>query len=496
MFGTATTVPVPDLDRTDYLLMLGANPLASNGSLMTAPDVPRPAAGDPGPRRQARRHRPAPHAAPPRRPTSTTSSAPAPTRYLLFALVHVLFDEGLVDPGAAADGDHVGPRRRAQRSPRPSRPRPSRRRPGSTPTTIRRIARELAAAPTRRRLRPDRHLHAGVRHARAAGSSTCSTSLTGNLDREGGAMFPLGAAGHSNAAGAPGTRPRRPVRPLAEPRARTARDLRRAAGRVPRRGDRDAGRGSDAGADHGRRQPGRLDAEQRPARRGARAARLHGQRRRLRQRDDAPRRRDPAGARRRCAARTTTSRCTCSRSATSPTTRRRVLAAEPELPRRVGDAAAARRRRRAGSGPTPTSARSTSRSRARVARGRDRADDAEGPRSTARSVDASSPSSSGCSTSAPHWPVRRCFGAGPDGLSLAELEANPHGIDLGPLKPRLPDVLRTASGKIELAPELIVGDVERLRASLDARRGTASSCSSAAASCARTTRGCTTSRCS
>jgi anaerobic selenocysteine-containing dehydrogenase len=32
MFGTGTTVPIPDVDRTDHLLMLGANPLASNGS--------------------------------------------------------------------------------------------------------------------------------------------------------------------------------------------------------------------------------------------------------------------------------------------------------------------------------------------------------------------------------------------------------------------------------------------------------------------------------
>jgi len=39
MFGSGTTVPVPDVDRTQYLLMLGANPLASNGSLMTAPDM-------------------------------------------------------------------------------------------------------------------------------------------------------------------------------------------------------------------------------------------------------------------------------------------------------------------------------------------------------------------------------------------------------------------------------------------------------------------------
>ena len=56
------------------------------------------------------------------------------------------------------------------------------------------------------------------------------------------------------------------------------------------------------------------------------------------------------------------------------------------------------------------------------------------------------------------------FGDDPDGLTLAKLEAAPHGIDLGPLEPRIPEVLRTESGKIELAPEPIVADVERLRA--------------------------------
>src|SRR5207248_7738833 len=39
MFGTFLSVPIPDIDRTDHLVILGANPLASNGSLMTAPDV-------------------------------------------------------------------------------------------------------------------------------------------------------------------------------------------------------------------------------------------------------------------------------------------------------------------------------------------------------------------------------------------------------------------------------------------------------------------------
>ncbi len=59
------------------------------------------------------------------------------------------------------------------------------------------------------------------------------------------------------------------------------------------------------------------------------------------------------------------------------------------------------------------------------------------------------------------------FGSNPEGLSLAVLEANPHGVDLGPLLPgRIPDLLRTPSGKIEIAPELIAKDVERLAKSL------------------------------
>jgi len=56
------------------------------------------------------------------------------------------------------------------------------------------------------------------------------------------------------------------------------------------------------------------------------------------------------------------------------------------------------------------------------------------------------------------------FGAKAEGLSLAVLEAHPHGIDFGALEPRIPEVLRTPSGKIELAPEPLVADVERLRA--------------------------------
>lgn len=61
-------------------------------------------------------------------------------------------------------------------------------------------------------------------------------------------------------------------------------------------------------------------------------------------------------------------------------------------------------------------------------------------------------------------------GAGQQGLSLRALIEAPHGIDLGPLQPRIPEILRTPSGRVELAPAEIRKDLERLRAGIDARR--------------------------
>jgi anaerobic selenocysteine-containing dehydrogenase len=55
------------------------------------------------------------------------------------------------------------------------------------------------------------------------------------------------------------------------------------------------------------------------------------------------------------------------------------------------------------------------------------------------------------------------YGANPGGLTRAELARHPNGIDLGALEPRLGAVLRTKSGKIELAPEPITADLTRLR---------------------------------
>ena len=166
----------------------------------------------------------------------------------------------------------------------------------------------------------------------------------------------------------------------------------------------------------------------------------------------------------------------------------------------VGDPAAPRRRSSRARAPTPTSTRSTTSSSAGSCRRPVTRDGLErrGPRRR-RAADALA------SRRGPErvldlmlrtGPYGDGFGADPDGLSLAVLEANPHGIDLGPLQPRIPEVLRTPSGKIELAPEPIVADVARLRAVARPRRRTAGSCSSAGATCARTTRGCTTSTCS
>jgi anaerobic selenocysteine-containing dehydrogenase len=62
--------------------------------------------------------------------------------------------------------------------------------------------------------------------------------------------------------------------------------------------------------------------------------------------------------------------------------------------------------------------------------------------------------------------------AGPYELTLDMLIDHPHGIDLGPMEPRLPEVLRTPTGKVELAPELLLDDVPRLKASLDRRAET------------------------
>jgi anaerobic selenocysteine-containing dehydrogenase len=70
-------------------------------------------------------------------------------------------------------------------------------------------------------------------------------------------------------------------------------------------------------------------------------------------------------------------------------------------------------------------------------------------------------------------PYGEGFGADPAGLTLSRLRTeHPHGLDLGALKPRLDEVLCTASGRIELCPPSFAADADRLRAALDGPSGT------------------------
>src|SRR4029079_877253 len=191
MFGGGLTIPVPDVDRTDYLLMLGANPFASNGSLMTAPDLPG--------RLGALRARGGKLVVVAPRRTKTAEVAdehlpirPATDALFLFALVQPLYADGSVDLGRLAvhtNGVDVVRELAQEFAPEVVAPAC-----GVDGDTIRRLARELAAAPT-----------AAV-YGRIG---TCTQEfgtlaswlvdvvnvLTGNLDREGGAMFTLPAAG-------------------------------------------------------------------------------------------------------------------------------------------------------------------------------------------------------------------------------------------------------------------------------------------------------------
>ncbi len=58
------------------------------------------------------------------------------------------------------------------------------------------------------------------------------------------------------------------------------------------------------------------------------------------------------------------------------------------------------------------------------------------------------------------------FGTRPGGLSLARLREAPHGVDLGPLRARLPDVLRTPDSMIHIAPKVFLNDLARVEAAL------------------------------
>ena len=192
-FGTAVTVPVPDIDRSDYMMILGANPYASTASLRTAPDFPG--------RLEALRARGKGRG---RRPPNRTKTA------------YEEADELVADRVAHRRGLPHGDRAHAVR--RRARGRGHHIRPwvngradieslaagfapervedtcGVEATTIRRLARELAGAPTVA-------VYGRIGICTQDFGTLASwlvdvvNVVTGNLDRPGGAVSPLPAAG-------------------------------------------------------------------------------------------------------------------------------------------------------------------------------------------------------------------------------------------------------------------------------------------------------------
>jgi anaerobic selenocysteine-containing dehydrogenase len=194
MFGDPAAIPVPDLDRTDFLLLLGANPWESNGSLCTAPDFPGRMAAlrarggrfvvvDP------RRTRSAAHA------DEHVPIRPGTDAQLLLAMIHVVLEEGLARPGRLEP--LLAGLAEVRGLSRPFAPEIVEHICAVPAETIRRLARELAQ--TERAVVYGRiGTHTVEFGTLAAWAVDVLNALTGHLDQPGGAMWPLPAHGHRN----------------------------------------------------------------------------------------------------------------------------------------------------------------------------------------------------------------------------------------------------------------------------------------------------------
>ncbi len=185
MLGHQLLLPVPDIDRTDFLLILGGNPLVSRGSMMTAPDVTN--------RLKAIKEKGGEVVLVDPRKTETAAVAtrhhyirPGTDAALLLGLLHVVHAEGLAKPGRLAaftDGfDRIAEIARAYPPERVADVT------GIAAAEIQGLARRFAAA------------KAAVCYGRVGVSTqefgsicqwllTALNVVTGNFDRPGGAMF-------------------------------------------------------------------------------------------------------------------------------------------------------------------------------------------------------------------------------------------------------------------------------------------------------------------
>ena len=201
MFGDFLSISVPDIERTDFLLMLGANPMVSNGSLWTVPNFRDKA--------KALRARGGRLVVVDPRKTETAKVAdehifirPGGDVFLLLGMVHTLFAENLVRLGRLKD--HVVGPETLERTVAGFAPEKVSARCGIPAETIRTLSRSLASA---------KHavVYGRVGTCTQEYGTLCSwlvdvlNILTGHFDEPGGAMFPKAAAMQSNTMGKPGT---------------------------------------------------------------------------------------------------------------------------------------------------------------------------------------------------------------------------------------------------------------------------------------------------
>jgi formate dehydrogenase len=184
LYGAPALVPIPDLRRTDLLLMLGANPLVSHGSIITAPRIKdelaaitarggRVVVADPRRTETARAHEHLP-------------VAPDGDAWLLLSLLNVIFEEGLEDRrdgGVRARGTATLRRLAADFPPEATAARS-----GVPAETARALARDLAAA-ERAVVYGRTGTCLGRYGTLTAFLIDAVTFVTGNLDRPGGGIF-------------------------------------------------------------------------------------------------------------------------------------------------------------------------------------------------------------------------------------------------------------------------------------------------------------------
>jgi anaerobic selenocysteine-containing dehydrogenase len=454
MFGTMLSVAIPDVDRCDHLLLLGANPLVSNGSLLTAPNMRG--------RLRAIRERGGKVVVIDPRRTRTAEEAdehhfirPGTDALLLAAIACTTVEEGLDDPGTLAE--HVNGLGEVRALVREFTPEAVADACGIEAGEIRRMARELAAA---------------ERAAVYARIGTCTQEfgthaswlvdvlnvLTGNLDREGGALFPrAGGRGvrfgrwTSRVRGLPEFFGELPVSVLAEeietPGEGQVRALITAAGnpivstpnsdRLERAvGGLDFMLSIDIYVNETTRHADVILPAPEPLEKSHYDAAFY----QLSTRNIAN---------------------------YSPAVFERQGPAEWEVYMRLAGIIA-------GQGPNgdvgafddmviQTLIQREVGMEGSSVEGREPAEllEALEPRRGPERV---------LDFLIRTGPYGDAFGSDPEGLTLDLLERTPHGIDLGPLSPRVPEMLRTPSGKVELAPEPIVGDIERLRAAMARER--------------------------